>query len=41
LPVVSYALPALIANGQVRHHFRPIVTLTRVSRSNSSALCIC
>jgi squalene-hopene/tetraprenyl-beta-curcumene cyclase len=23
LPVVSYALPALIAIGQVRHHFRP------------------
>ena len=23
LPVVSYALPALIALGQVRHHFRP------------------
>jgi squalene-hopene/tetraprenyl-beta-curcumene cyclase len=27
LPVVSYALPALIAIGQVRHHFRPSVNL--------------
>jgi squalene-hopene/tetraprenyl-beta-curcumene cyclase len=27
LPVVSYALPALIAIGQVRHHFRPTANL--------------
>jgi len=27
LPVVSYALPALIAIGQVRHHFRPSANL--------------
>ena len=34
LPVVSYALPALIAIGQVRHHFRPTRNpLTRRLRS--------
>jgi squalene-hopene/tetraprenyl-beta-curcumene cyclase len=34
LPVVSYALPALIAIGQVRHHHRPTVNpLTRVLRA--------
>jgi squalene-hopene/tetraprenyl-beta-curcumene cyclase len=33
LPVVSYALPALIAIGQVRHHFRPTRNpLTRAIR---------
>ena len=33
LPVVSYALPALIAIGQVRHHFRPTRNpLTRLLR---------
>ena len=33
LPVVSYALPALIAIGQVRHHFRPTrFPLTRLLR---------
>lgn len=33
LPVVSYALPALIAIGQVRHHFRPSrFPITRVLR---------
>ncbi|HEU4689075.1 MAG TPA: prenyltransferase/squalene oxidase repeat-containing protein [Vicinamibacterales bacterium] len=33
LPVVSYALPALIAIGQVRHHFRPSRNpVTRVLR---------
>ncbi|MEI6351001.1 MAG: prenyltransferase/squalene oxidase repeat-containing protein [Verrucomicrobiota bacterium] len=33
LPVVSYALPALIAIGQVRHHFRPTRNpLTRLFR---------
>ena len=33
LPVVSYALPALIAVGQVRHHFRPTRNpLTRLLR---------
>jgi squalene-hopene/tetraprenyl-beta-curcumene cyclase len=33
LPVVSYALPALIAIGQARHHFRPTRNpLTRVLR---------
>jgi squalene-hopene/tetraprenyl-beta-curcumene cyclase len=29
LPVVSYALPALIAIGQVRHHHRPALRLIR------------
>ncbi|HAV62275.1 MAG TPA: squalene--hopene cyclase [Verrucomicrobiales bacterium] len=34
LPVVSYALPALIAIGQVRHHFRPTRNpLTRIVRA--------
>jgi squalene-hopene/tetraprenyl-beta-curcumene cyclase len=34
LPVVSYALPALIAIGQVRHHFRPTRNpLTRALRN--------
>lgn len=34
LPVVSYALPALIAIGQVRHHFRPSRNpLTRALRA--------
>jgi squalene-hopene/tetraprenyl-beta-curcumene cyclase len=34
LPVVSYALPALIAIGQVRHHFRrPWNPLTRLLRA--------
>lgn len=34
LPVVSYALPALIAIGQVRHHFRPTRNpLTRALRT--------
>jgi squalene-hopene/tetraprenyl-beta-curcumene cyclase len=34
LPVVSYALPALIAIGQVRHHFRPTWNpLTRLLRA--------
>src|SRR5687768_4497126 len=37
LPVVSYALPALIAIGQVRHHHRlsrnPVLRLARVSVS--------
>jgi squalene-hopene/tetraprenyl-beta-curcumene cyclase len=33
LPVVSYALPALIAIGQVRHHFRPTRNpITRLAR---------
>ena len=33
MPVVSYALPALIAIGQVRHHFRPTWNpITRVLR---------
>ena len=33
LPVVSYALPALIAVGQVRHHFRPpVCPVTRLVR---------
>ncbi len=33
LPVVSYALPALIAIGQVRHHYRPTKNpVTRVLR---------
>ncbi len=33
LPVVSYALPALIAIGQVGHHFRPTANpLTRILR---------
>lgn len=33
LPVVSYALPALIAIGQVRHHFRPTWNpIARVAR---------
>ncbi len=36
LPVVSYALPALIAIGQVRHHFAPTRNpLTRVLRNLS------
>lgn len=36
LPVVSYALPALIAIGQVRHHFcKPKNPLTRVIRNLS------
>lgn len=36
LPVVSYALPALIAIGQVRHHFAPTWNpLTRVLRNLS------
>ncbi|HAH43815.1 MAG TPA: squalene--hopene cyclase, partial [Planctomycetaceae bacterium] len=34
LPVVSYALPALIAIGQVRHHFRkPRNPITRFIRN--------
>ncbi len=34
LPVVSYALPALIAIGQVKHHFRrPANPLTRCTRA--------
>ena len=34
LPVVSYALPALIAIGQARHHFRPSrCPVTRIVRS--------
>ena len=34
LPVVSYALPALIAIGQVRHHFRkPMNPVTRLIRN--------
>jgi squalene-hopene/tetraprenyl-beta-curcumene cyclase len=34
LPVVSYALPALIAIGQVRHHFRPTWNpITRLARA--------
>ncbi len=36
LPVVSYALPALIAIGQVRHHFaptrNPVTRLLRIAR---------
>lgn len=40
LPVVSYALPALIAIGQVRHHFRkpwnPVIRMIRGLASNSS-----
>ena len=33
LPVVSYALPALIAVGQARHHFRPpVCPVTRLVR---------
>ena len=36
LPVVSYALPALIAIGQVRHHFAPTRNpVTRVLRSRA------
>lgn len=36
LPVVSYALPALIAIGQVRHHFAPTRNpITRVLRNMS------
>ena len=36
LPVVSYALPALIAIGQVRHHFAPTWNpLTRIARNLS------
>lgn len=43
LPVVSYALPALIAIGQVRHHFRkpgnPLVRLIRnLARRRSLAI---
>ncbi|MEX0701909.1 MAG: prenyltransferase/squalene oxidase repeat-containing protein [Planctomycetales bacterium] len=38
LPVVSYALPALIAIGQVRHHHRPTRNpLARVARDLSKA----
>ncbi|MBA3312073.1 MAG: squalene--hopene cyclase [Planctomycetaceae bacterium] len=38
LPVVSYALPALIAIGQVRHHFAPTRNpVTRVLRSRAIA----
>ncbi|MEZ6056776.1 MAG: prenyltransferase/squalene oxidase repeat-containing protein [Planctomycetaceae bacterium] len=38
LPVVSYALPALIAIGQVRHHFCPTWNpLTRIIRNRSIA----
>ncbi len=34
LPVVSYALPALIAIGQVRHHVRPTANpITRLARA--------
>jgi squalene-hopene/tetraprenyl-beta-curcumene cyclase len=45
LPVVSYALPALIAIGQVRHHFRPTrnpVTrlLRELTRKNTLELLI-
>ena len=37
LPVVSYALPALIAIGQVRHHHRPTWNpLTRLARTLAS-----
>lgn len=36
MPVVSYALPALIAIGQVRHHFRPPRNpITRVLRNRA------
>jgi squalene-hopene/tetraprenyl-beta-curcumene cyclase len=36
LPVVSYALPALIAIGQVRHHFvKPANPLTRILRAGA------
>ncbi len=38
LPVVSYALPALIAIGQVRHHFRPTRNpITRLLRAATRA----
>jgi squalene-hopene/tetraprenyl-beta-curcumene cyclase len=38
LPVVSYALPALIAIGQVRHHHRPTRNpLTRIARAATRA----
>lgn len=38
LPVVSYALPALIAIGQVRHHFRPTWNpFTRLARELTRA----
>ena len=40
LPVVSYALPALIAIGQVRHHFRPtrnpLVRMIRAAAGKST-----
>lgn len=39
LPVVSYALPALIAIGQVRHHFRPTRNpVTRLIRNATRKL---
>ncbi|MEZ6066585.1 MAG: prenyltransferase/squalene oxidase repeat-containing protein [Planctomycetaceae bacterium] len=38
LPVVSYALPALIAIGQVRHHFAPTWNpVTRIARNLAKA----
>ncbi len=34
MPVVSYAVPALVAIGQVKHHFRkPLNPITRLARS--------
>ncbi len=42
LPVVSYALPALIAIGQVRHHHRPTRNpVTRALRAAARAKTLC